>query len=585
MDEDGNYVLNDFLWSGSPLKFTFEKPAAESSADIKFTGNIEGDTDPYLLDENGDYMECAVENLVGVDEANTYEGWTWIFYPYACEGGYSYVWRYDMSDSNNVYEYYASLCINGKLTDDSLAPYIYVNFFFNEPAVVEFPENFDVSINSNPEGIEVSQGIEQGVYSINVKGETNNAGVAVTLNVPEGWDGYLYVSDFDTDPGISELSTRANESEWVSIYYLKEDYGFKEGQTVTLPSDGFDHKAQFYLYKGDYADMANMIEVDFCVENPAYQSVIDKINNLTKEFQDAREQILEVNPDFEFGEWSEIIGGSIDEAKNGAMQALMMAYYDDEEYNFTFSGEDIEGMIIEMKKEAFKDYNKAEYEKVVAEIGVAEAKYEAAIEEVNNDYPNFPENVYNEWKEIIGGSIQEAKAGAEQAYNVASEYGELFFFPYSSEEIDGMIEGMKLYASNYAAYDQVIAEIEKLQASYAETLAQIKKDSPDFDTTKWEELINEEINLQLNDVKAALDTANADFATFTYDFDGEKIEVLIAGMLAASKKSGIESIEAEVAAGKAQIFTLDGKQHNAPVKGEVNVIVRENSTSKVFINK
>lgn len=134
-DADGNYVIEDFLWSGSPLKFKFDAPAADDYSDITFEGDLDRSypESPFLLDSDGEYMECAVENLQGVAEENVYEGWTWIYYPYVCEEGYSYVYAYDMTNPDNVYQYFGSICFNGTLSDGSWAPWLYLNFFFNEP--------------------------------------------------------------------------------------------------------------------------------------------------------------------------------------------------------------------------------------------------------------------------------------------------------------------------------------------------------------------------------------------------------------------------------------------------------------------
>ncbi|MDE5883274.1 MAG: hypothetical protein K2H60_16255, partial [Muribaculaceae bacterium] len=93
---------------------------------------------------------------------------------------------------------------------------------------------------------------------------------------------------------------------------------------------------------------------------------------------------------------------------------------------------------------------------------------------------------------------------------------------------------------------------------------------------------------QLEEVKKgaeqALAAANEDGELYNFPFDAEEYEGMIAEMQKqASDLSGIDALEAEVAAGKVKIYTLDGKAHFAPVRGQVNVIVRGNSTVKVMI--
>lgn len=352
-----------------------------------------------------------------------------------------------------------------------------------EPA---FPESFKVSVNDNS-GIEVSQGMDVGVYTIKVTGETQKAGLTLTVEVPEGWSGFFNMTDVNTDPGIAPLATRANEAEWVPVSELEQS-GFVEGNTMRFPADGLDHVGQFYLYQGDLADMANQIVVEFTVENPSYQSVIDQINDLTNEFQDACEQLTNEYPDADLSEWKEIIGGQLEEYKTYAQQYLYACMEDDEE----------------------------------------------------------------------------------------------FFFPFDAEYFESMIAEMELRM----AYDKVLEQFGELRTELQNALTEIHSETPDFDTTAWETAIDKEIEQAEQDASNAYFAALYEGAPFTYEVDVRKFSNMIETMIAASKgTTGINGIEAEVAAGKAQIFTLDGKQHNAPIKGEVNVIVRENSTSKVYINK
>lgn len=140
----------------------------------------------------------------------------------------------------------------------------------------------------------------------------------------------------------------------------------------------------------------------------------------------------------------------------------------------------------------------------------------------------------------------------------------------------------------YGQYDMSLAEINACQAQFEEALAQVSADAknPDFNPSQWETAINNEISQARTDLLDAFNAALANGIDVNYTFDSRKISNMIDAMIAASQDtSGVQSVATEVAAGKAQIFTLDGKQHKAPVKGEVNVIVRENSTSKVYINK
>ncbi|MDE6793851.1 MAG: hypothetical protein K2J63_00930, partial [Muribaculaceae bacterium] len=420
-------------------------------------------------------------------------------------------------------------------------------------------------------------------------------------------------------------------------------------------------------YEGMIAEMQKTAP-----DQSAYSKVMASINAVETDYDEAKETIKEVNPDFDMAEWEEIIGGQITDAKKGAQQALDNSLEDGEEFNFTFGADDIKDMITEMKKAAFEAPNKAAYDKVAAEVAAVETKLEAAVVALEEEYPGID---LTEWKEIIGGQLADAKKGAEQALAAANEDGELYSFPFSADEYEGMIAEMQKAAPNQAAYDKVMASINAIEADYDEAKETIKEVNPDFDMAEWEEIIggqiadakkgaqqalanaNEDgeafsyafgaedieaaltemkkaafeapntlaydkvvdaiaaveakymtavveiemeypgfdltewkeiIGGQLEEVKKgaeqALAAANEDGELYNYPFDAEEYEGMIAEMQkAASDLSSIDALEAEVAAGNAKIYTLDGKAHFAPVRGQVNVIVRGNSTVKVMI--
>lgn len=144
IDEEGNLVIEDFLYSEAPLKFNFDKNApVEEWSDITFAGYLDRSEDyPYLMSGSGeyDYMTVWLQNY---DEE---EEWTPVYWPYVSEEGYSCVWHYDTSDPDIKYEYYANICMSGSLVISApeegdeegeykygYLPWTYINFFFNIP--------------------------------------------------------------------------------------------------------------------------------------------------------------------------------------------------------------------------------------------------------------------------------------------------------------------------------------------------------------------------------------------------------------------------------------------------------------------
>ncbi|MDE5808009.1 MAG: hypothetical protein K2H76_07805, partial [Muribaculaceae bacterium] len=87
-------------------------------------------------------------------------------------------------------------------------------------------------------------------YSFGVKGKTAGDTETVTVEVPEGWDGYIY--------GITNLSEimpfsgrKAKAIDWVTIKEYDPEGNMTKGNQVAIPADGKIYMASLYLYKGD----------------------------------------------------------------------------------------------------------------------------------------------------------------------------------------------------------------------------------------------------------------------------------------------------------------------------------------------
>lgn len=127
---DGSYTIKEFLNSGNPASFKFEMPEVAASSFLKMTGNLDTSASmPYLLNADGSYMSCYVYNEDGSEKSE-------VEYPYVDDLGTdysSYVYRYDMTDPENTYEYYAMIVVAGFLESGDYTPWYYVEFNFNEP--------------------------------------------------------------------------------------------------------------------------------------------------------------------------------------------------------------------------------------------------------------------------------------------------------------------------------------------------------------------------------------------------------------------------------------------------------------------
>ncbi|MDE6650229.1 MAG: hypothetical protein K2K45_09905 [Muribaculaceae bacterium] len=230
----------------------------------------------------------------------------------------------------------------------------------------DFPETYDVTLSC--EGPEVTQGPDMiewtSVYVINVDGECTENELTVTVAVPEGWDGFYGKIDEDSEEDEAMTGTRGN-SEW-SYWFTPEELeefgitGLELGNKLTFNVDGESHTAQLYLTKGGkiayYPIILNVnvkkyVDPELLEANQAaYNAVIDKIEAVEANYEDAVNQIKEVNPDFDFSMYEEI-PQQLESYKGWAAQALAAANDYGEEYQFAFDGEEFDNFITMMLAE------------------------------------------------------------------------------------------------------------------------------------------------------------------------------------------------------------------------------------------
>lgn len=128
----------------------------------------------------------------------------------------------------------------------------------NDP---EFPTEFTVT--TDPASLEVMQfpgeedeyGVEP--YTIMIQGEIEESTATITIEVPEGWDGFVYM-----DNSITPYSSKKKvKAEWVPTDELLE-WGFKEGNVFEIAADGMYHHYDILLVKDGQADEANSVSLD-----------------------------------------------------------------------------------------------------------------------------------------------------------------------------------------------------------------------------------------------------------------------------------------------------------------------------------
>ena len=332
----------------------------------------------------------------------------------------------------------------------------------------------------------------------------------------------------------------------------------------------------------------------------AYDAAKDALAKLQEELDAAIALIKAEYAEYENEEAEAAVQNELNELGTAADEAYA-AVEKEGKYDFTVDYDAVKASIDKLVADAkaLKDAadaeaarqaeNKAAYDAVKDEIAALQAKLDATVETIKAEYPAYLDV---EAVAAVQAQIDELGKKADEAYAAVEKEGK-FDFAVDAAPVEAAIDALLAdamakeearVAANNAAYEAVIAEIAAVQAEYDEAVVTIAENYPDYNATAEMVAITKAISEAEIAADEALKAVEKE-GEFSYVFDAQAIRDMIATMLDNADKLGaVDSIEAEVEAGNAVIFTLDGKQHARPVVGEVNVIVRKNgTTSKVMV--
>lgn len=111
--------------------------------------------------------------------------------------------------------------------------------------------------------LRVSQEDYDGIGIITVVGECPDDEYTVTVEVPEGYDGFVGYTDLDMAGEIDPLK-KILDPEWEPLENVLAS-GCKITNTLTFPADGEEHYGQLMPYKGDQVDVINQINIEVLV--------------------------------------------------------------------------------------------------------------------------------------------------------------------------------------------------------------------------------------------------------------------------------------------------------------------------------
>ena len=282
-DADGNWTLADFLASGTPFSFKFDKPAAiGDKAGITVTSNNKVDGDYcYLLDSDDKAIDIKISNYQGSGSEMTLSD------PYIYNTlSYSYVKSFDAATDG--YEYKATFTV--RATDAASRTYtLYVSFSFNEPQSGDEPVNNDKC----PVQVDIKQAAS---YTTDLSKDADGnwtladflasgtpfsfkfdkpaaigdkAGITVTSNNKVDGD-YCYLLDSDDkaiDIKISNYQGSGSEMT-LSDPYIYNTLSYSYVKSFDAATDGYEYKATFTVRATNEASRTYTLYVSFCFNEP-----------------------------------------------------------------------------------------------------------------------------------------------------------------------------------------------------------------------------------------------------------------------------------------------------------------------------
>ncbi|MDE5849366.1 MAG: hypothetical protein K2H38_04435 [Muribaculaceae bacterium] len=275
-DADGNWVLADFLESGVPFSFKFDKPeAVGDKSPITITSNVKIDGDNYYLLDNEEKpiagKICNYQKKGGEIALSD---------PYIINTpSYSYVKSFDAEKDG--YEYKATFTV--KATDENSKSYtLYLSFAFNDVQSGEQPDdvlpvNVDIknadpyatSLTKNADGIwTLADFLQSGVpFSFKFdKPEAvgDKAPITITSNVKVDGDNY-YLLDNEEKPIEGKICNYQKKGGEIALSNpsIINTPSYSYVKKFDKEKDGYEYKATFTVQATDENSKSYTLYVSF----------------------------------------------------------------------------------------------------------------------------------------------------------------------------------------------------------------------------------------------------------------------------------------------------------------------------------
>lgn len=264
-DADGNWTLADFLESGTPFSFKFEKPEAiGDKAAITITSNVKVEDDNYyLLDSEDKPIEgkiCNYQNKGGEIA---------LINPYIYNTlSYSYIKSLDAE--KDEFDYKATFTVMAK--DENAKSYtLYLSFSFNDvltgdepgddvsPVTVDIKNanSYATSLTKDADGNWTLADILESGAPFSFKFEKpeavgDKAAITITSNVKVEDENY-YLLDSDDQPIVGKICNYQNKGGEILLTdpYIINTSSYSYVKKFDKETDGYEYKATFTVKATD----------------------------------------------------------------------------------------------------------------------------------------------------------------------------------------------------------------------------------------------------------------------------------------------------------------------------------------------
>ncbi|MCM1319367.1 MAG: hypothetical protein NC217_03185 [Muribaculaceae bacterium] len=397
-------------------------------------------------------------------------------------------------------------------------------------------------------------------------------------------------ADF-ADPAAEKAAQDAIDALTQAVNKAYEAVANKGNYDYTLDTTAVE--AQIASLVPDAAARAKAEADRQAANKAAWEADLQKLADLQAQLDAAKAEIAEKYADFADPAAEKAAQDAID-ALTQAVNKAYEAVANEGNYDYTLDITAVEAQIASLvpdaaaraNESARQAANKAAWEADLQKLAGLQAQLDAAKAEVREKYNGFQDTNSENY---IQTQIDMMKLAATNAYNAVATAG-TYSYDLNTTALEERISELVPAAAeayrqdlNDKAYDTDLKLIDKLENEFNAALLTVQTLYPEF-------IDSEYVSNMRQQLQATIDACNKEYedveqeGLYESQVDYDTLSAAIKKMLEEIKASGISTVLNDVDLSNAEIYTVDGQRHNAPVRGQMNIIrLSDGSVVKVMV--